>query len=58
MSSLKEVREILVYFYMMVSYQEYFLLYNEIDTRKRIVVASLSLFAIYVLPHFSTLHSS
>ena len=46
-----------------ISDEEFVLLYNEtlverFVTRKRMFVASLSLFAIYVLPHFPTLHSS
>ena len=46
-----------------ISVEEFVLLYNEtlverFVTRKRMFVASLSLFAIYVLPHFPTLHSS
>ena len=66
MSSLKEIRELLVYFYNydgVISDEKFVPLYgrNLVErfvSRKWMFVAPLRLFAIYVFPNFRTLHSS
>ena len=66
MSSLKEIRELLVYFYNydgVISDEKIRSLVrqNLVEpsvARKWMFVAPLNLFAIYILPNFRTLHSS